>query len=175
MDIQPLNQSPKEKLTNLASEAAEVEKTSGGFMNPGAKRKRGRPQGSQSKVGAGPQLTGSQSISPGQTSSPAPGIDLVTKWIPWSTMYTEMLSNLCIQVAEDEKAKIIEPQKTLLIQSGAQVGADFLGDVGSKWMNLTAFLGVSALAGFAAYKLRSENLEKLRAEKRNHMNGVSTN
>jgi hypothetical protein len=161
--------SPEEKL-NIMADQASKESSVGGFMQPGRNR-RGRPKGSHNK---GHEKVSLPSHGPGAESSGPGGVqngpqgDVIAVYKPLATGVVETLSNVCVQLAEDERAKIDGQARVAMIDSGAVCGYYFLGAGSEKWVALGTFLLIGGQAVWAATRLRAENLAKMRAEARQH-------
>ena len=143
-----------EKLEKLADEAETVEQESGSqFMRPEPpKRGRGRPKGSTTKE---------------EPLRAQPSQDEAIKaFYPLSAGVVETLSSFCVRLAEDDRASIKDPHRSMMVQSGAVCGYYFIGEGSEKWVALGTFLLLGTQAFANAYSLRMQNLQMLHEEKK---------
>ena len=154
------------KLSSLANDAAEIEKTSGGFMEPGLKRKRGRPAGSKKKSDeghSGQTIGGLSGPSPSGTGA-APSVDPIAELMPLTTALTSFYSGFLVQIAEDERARLDKTTSDTLSHTTAVCMNQYFPNAMGKHASLVVLLCIIGQTSFTAYQLRKENLAKLMKE-----------
>lgn len=149
------------KLENLASDAASIEKEAGGFMQPGEKRRRGRPR-------KDPNAPPKEQAQPNpQVKDPIPEIKTLTK--PVVGLY----SNVLVMYAEDEKAALNDQVQEALSETSAQCLHQYFPDTFGKHTALIVLTLTVGSTFLNAWRIRKENIEKMKEEKahRESMNG----
>lgn len=160
MDQQPTEVSTSEKLNIMATEAGDLAGQKG-FMNPGAERKkRGRPRKDQ---GAGPQKPAHDPI-PGSTVNVAPPIDPIAELMPLTTALATFYSQFLVQIAEDERVALTKDKHQLVAHTSAVCLNQYMPGVLGKHASAIVLIVTIAETSFVAYRLRMENLARLRKE-----------
>lgn len=152
-----------EKISSLAMEASEVEKDSPGFMEPGSrvKGKRG-PKGPWKHK---EHMNGGTPDPANQKPGAQPLRDPVAELRPLTDQAVTFYSNLLVQYAEDERARLVPQTHEILSQSSAMAMNQYFPNAIGAHASLIVILLVVGQTGMNAHHLRRENLEKLRAEK----------
>ena len=146
----------------MASEAAVIEKSGPGFMEPGDKIKKKRgPKGPwKNKEPEAPSV--SQSQSPGL----APQTDPVSELLPVTNQLAIFYSKFLVQFAEDERAALNQETQNHISHASAVCLNQYFPDAMGKHAALVVLLCIVGQTSFTAYTLRSQNLEKLKDQKR---------
>ncbi len=166
---------PEEKLNIMAEDAA-AQAGQNQFMSPG--RKRGRPRkvpgdgsGEAKKMGPKPQ--------PGSV-GPVPQVDPIAELMPLTMGLASFYSNMLVQIAEDERAKLSKEKSDLIAHCSAVCLNQYWPGALGKHASAIVLAVTVGETSFVAYRLRKENLERLREEARRrgpvtdtHTNGTS--
>jgi len=155
-----------EKLTNLASDAASIEKDGGGFMNPGEKRKRG-PYKKRGQAGPENGVNQTRSTAKDQPSvASGPAIDPIKELKPLTATVVGMYSNVLQMYAEDERARPDDKTQDCMAEASAACLHQYFPDTFGKHAALILLATIVGTTSFNAWILRRENLEKLKRERR---------
>lgn len=160
----------QQNLTDLAHDAASIEKEGGGFMKPGEKRKRGRKSLPRDEKGnivreGGPGGRGTTTQAGGGTSDVPPQINPIAEVLPLTRAVTSIYANVLVVYAEDERARPSLETGEHMSQSGAACLVQYFPDTFGKHAALILFSTIVGTTFFNAWVLRRENLAKLKAEK----------
>lgn len=176
--------SAEEKLNNMASDAADLNKEVG-FMDPGAERKRKSGSGRHKKdctcekcvarrSSSGPSLGRQRIIGGPGEELPRPQVDPIQELMPVTTGLVSFYSNWLVQIAEDERARLTKEKSDVLAHTSAVCLNQYFPGVLGSHAALIVLCVTVAETSFAAVKLRRENLEKMKAEARRQQ-GVNQN
>lgn len=141
------------KLEGLKNDAASHELESGStFMKPEPPKKRGPYKKRDEPDSKRPEIERTK-------------VDPIQESMQLTGPLVEMYSNMLVQIAEDERARLNSETKSTMVHTSAVVINQYFGGIGEHAALITLAM-VTASTSFNAWKLRAENLEKLREEKR---------
>ena len=153
------------KVEDLAREAAQLENDGAKFMNPGEKRKRGRPAGStKKKTEAGP-TAGPQ---PPQEPQGMPTKDMVKPYI-------QLLSSTMGKVLDDSKAEMSEVELEAITNSTAAMCDKYLPIIAGQYAIELMWFTTVMVYGARVYVIRSEKIAERRERERRepYVNGAA--
>lgn len=167
MEPDLIKTSPEEKLTKMANDAKEASSISGGFMEPGTK-KRGRPKGSKFKSGA-PEDGGARTSQSYNGAEKAPGggpsVDHTADLMPLVKPLWQIADRTAVQYAGDERAAIGSDRLQILTQTTAQCLNQYLPDILGKHAPLCVLLVTVMQWGVVIYQVRTDNINKMKNER----------
>jgi hypothetical protein len=101
-----------------------------------------------------------------------PQIDPIQESMQLTRPLVELYSGALVQIAEDERARLTGETKESMVHVSAVVINQYFGGIGAHAALITLAV-ITASTSLNAWKLRMENLEKLKAEKirRDQANG----
>lgn len=165
-ETQTETSNPSEKLEKLASDAAQ-EKGAASFMDPGAKKKRGRPKGSVKKETEAPRAREPDAI------LPPPDMEKERETLkPVLAPVFNLMSMAGVKIAEDEKAAIPEATQVMMTHCASGCVAKYLPGISQHADAICLSLMMSNWA-MTVWLLRRENLARMREEIREKQNGMA--
>lgn len=166
-ETQAEKNSPNEKLEKLAQDAAQ-EKGAASFMDPGSKKKRGRPPGSKNKAAGS---TGA-AREPDEI-LPPPDMEKERETLkPVIAPVFNLMSLAGVKIAEDERAAINENTQTMMTHCAAGCVAKYLPGISQHADAICLSLMMTNWM-MTVWLLRRENLAKMREEVRSRQNGMA--
>jgi len=156
------------KVEELAREAAQVEDEGAKFMNPGEKKKRGRPAGSTKK----------KSQDQGQATQPPPQQEIPE--MPTKDMvkpYIQLLSSTMGKVLDDRRAEMSEVELEAITNSTAAMCDKYLPIIAGQYAIELMWFTTVMVYGARVYVIRSEKVAERRERERRepYVNGAVSN
>lgn len=156
---------PEQKLDHMANQAAEHIGDSGGFMEPGTK-KRGRPKGSKDKRSGPTQDPGARTQGSSTNSAAGgPTVDHTAELIPLVRPLWLIADRTAVEYAGDERAALGADRLQVLVQTSAQCLNQYLPDVLGKHAPLCVMLVTVMQWSVIVYSVRRDNIEKIKRER----------
>lgn len=145
------------KIEELAHEAASLEGEGAKFMNPGEKRKRGRPHGSTKKKTEG--SSEGPKMPPPETPQGMPTKDMVKPYI-------QLLSSTMGKVLDDKRAEMSEVELEAITNSTASMCDKYLPIIAGQYAVELMWFTTVMVYGARIYVIRSEKIAERRERER---------